>query len=108
MALCACPVRIMRAEFCVIVSSTWLAKNISAVSMMANNSAKNIGATRANCTTAEPRRLRRNRPSNERSETVEAADDDIGQSWAAALEMKNYRKLIVEALHALMRIGLHC
>src|ERR1700745_416226 len=52
--------------------------------MIANNSAKNIGATRANCTTAEPRRLRRNWPSNERNETVEAAGEGIGQSWAAA------------------------
>ena len=52
---------IMRAEFWVMVSSTWPAKNTIAVSMIANNRAKNTGATRANSTAAEPRRLRRNR-----------------------------------------------
>ena len=52
---------ITRAESCVAVSSTWLAKNTSASSMVANRRAMKIGATSANSTTAEPRRLRRNR-----------------------------------------------
>ena len=45
----------------VTVSSTWLAKNTIAISMIANRTAKNIGATSANSTAAEPLRLRRNR-----------------------------------------------
>jgi len=48
-----------------------------AVSMIANNSAKNTGATRGNCNAAEPRRLRRNRRSKIRNEAAEAAGDDI-------------------------------
>ena len=52
---------IMRAASCVTVSSTWLAKNINATSMMANSRPKKIGATSANSTAAEPRRLRLNR-----------------------------------------------
>ena len=60
-----------------MVSSTWLAKNISAVSMIANNSAKKIGATSANSTAAEPRRLPRNRRSAVRSMNLEGAGDGI-------------------------------
>ena len=45
---------IMRAESWVTVSSTWPAKNTIAVSMIANSSAKNTGATSANSTAAEP------------------------------------------------------
>ncbi len=75
----------MRAEFCVIVSSTWLAKNMSAVSRMANSSAKNTGATSANSTAAEPRRLRPNRRSTFRRELVGAAGGDIGNPQSAII-----------------------
>jgi hypothetical protein len=66
--------------------------------MIANSSAKNTGATRANSTTVEPRRLRRNRRSLFRNEAVEAADDGIEEPqirrrWPAH---ENYPKLIVE------------
>ncbi len=71
---------IMRAESCVTVSSTWPAKNTIAVSMIANSSAKNTGATSANSTAAEPRRLRRNRRNAVLNEPGAAAGDDIEQS----------------------------
>ena len=67
-----------------MVSSTWLAKNMIAVSMIANSSAKNTGATSANSTAAEPRRLRRKRRKTFLTEAVEAAGDGIGKSSAAA------------------------
>src|ERR1700738_4370839 len=79
-AACAWPVWTMRAESCVTVSSTWPAKKTIAVSMIANSSAKNTGATKANSTAAEPGRLRRNRRKALLTEAVEAADDGIGQS----------------------------
>ena len=63
-----------------MVSSTWPARNTIAVSMMANSSAKNTGATSANSIAAEPRRLRRNPRNAVRNEPVAAADDDIEQS----------------------------
>jgi hypothetical protein len=69
----------------VIVSSTWLAKNISAVSMIANSSAKNSGATSANSTTAEPRPLRRKRRNKVRNEAVGAAGGDIGNPQSAII-----------------------
>jgi hypothetical protein len=50
--------------------------------MMANKSAKNIGATSANCTMASPFRLRRNRRSKIANETVEAGVGDIGHPTA--------------------------
>src|SRR4051812_3325469 len=71
---------IMRAESWVTVSRTWPAKNTMAVSMIANSSAKNTGATSANSTAAEPRRLRRKRRSAFRAAAVEPAGDDIDQS----------------------------
>src|SRR5476649_388803 len=67
-----------RAEFWVIVSRTWLAKNTMAVSMIANSNAKNTGATRANSTAAEPPRLRRNRRRIFPAEAFEATGDGIG------------------------------
>ena len=63
-----------------MVSSTWPAKKMMAVSMIANSSAKNTGATRANSTAADPRRLRRNRRNALVTENVAAAGDDIEQS----------------------------
>jgi hypothetical protein len=51
-----------------------------AVSMIANSSAKNTGATSANSTAAEPRRLRRKRRNAFRNVAVEPAGDDIDQS----------------------------
>src|ERR1700760_2196051 len=69
----------MRAEFCVMVSNTWLAKNIIAVSMIANRSAKKIGATIANSNAADARRLRRKRLSNVRNDAG-GVGDDIGSS----------------------------
>ena len=87
---------IMRAESCVTVSSTWPAKNTMAVSMIANSSAKNTGATSANSTAAEPRRLRRKRrsvfltwPSNQQAMT------SINPR-AENSSRKHYPKLIVE------------
>src|SRR3954447_4054562 len=70
----------MRAESCVIVSSTWPAKNIRAVSMIANRSAKNTGATSANSSAADARRLRRNCRSSLRIEPVEEAGACMGSS----------------------------
>src|SRR5262245_26230762 len=61
-----------------MVSSTWVAKNINAASMMANKSAKNIGATSANCTTASPFRLYRKRRIKLANEAVEAGVGDMG------------------------------
>ena len=90
---------IRRAESCVTVSSTWLAKNTIAVSMIANSSAKNTGATSANSTAAEPRRLRRNRRKAFLKEAGEAAGDGIEQSLISGgnfCPRKNYPKLIVE------------
>src|SRR3954468_16965233 len=71
---------IMRAESWVTVSSTWLAKNTMAVSMIANSNAKNTGATSANSTAAEPRRLRRKRRNAFARAAVQPAGDDIDQS----------------------------
>src|SRR4051812_37307537 len=51
-----------------------------AVSMIANSSAKNTGATSANSTAAEPRRLRRKRRNAFPRAAVEPAGDDIDQS----------------------------
>jgi hypothetical protein len=48
--------------------------------MIANSSAKNTGATSANSTAAEPRRLRRNLCNAVRNERGAAAGDDIQQS----------------------------
>src|SRR3954470_5942700 len=70
---------IMRAESWVTVSSTWPAKNTIAVSMMANSSAKKTGATSANSTAAEPRRLRRKR----RSAVLVATSEGIAHSSGA-------------------------
>jgi len=53
------------------------------VSMIANSSAKNTGATKANSTAAEPRGLRRNRRNRFLMETVKAAGD-IEDPQAAA------------------------
>src|SRR5665647_2859134 len=98
---------IMRAEFWVMVSRTWPAKNTMAVSMIANNSAKNTGATSANSTAAEPRRLRRNRRNIFRNEAFEAAGDGIDRSpGAAAIVCSDiYRKVIVEVFR---RIEARC
>jgi hypothetical protein len=74
----------MRADVSVMVSSAWVAKNIKAVSIIANSSAKNIGATRANSTTAEPRRLRRNRRKTLLLVAVEVTGDDIGKPHTAS------------------------
>src|ERR1700719_2830257 len=88
----------MRAESWVMVSSTWLAKNINPVSMIANSSAKNTGATRANSTAAEPRRLRRNRYKMVLTEAVETAGGGIVESPGGSnnLACEIYPKLIVE------------
>jgi hypothetical protein len=66
--------------------------------MMANSNAKNTGATKANSTTTEPRRWRRNRRNAFRNETLEAADADIEESLddGDCLIRKRYLKLIVE------------
>jgi hypothetical protein len=48
--------------------------------MVANSSAMKTGATSANSTAAEPRRLRRNRRKALLTQAVEAAGDGIGQS----------------------------
>src|ERR1700722_12336039 len=50
------------------------------VSMIANNSAKNTGATSANSTAADPPRLRRNRRKMLLVETVEIAGDSISEN----------------------------
>src|SRR5690242_20911633 len=76
-AFWAWPVMIRRAIAWLTVSRYWPAKNIIATSMIANNSAKNSGATIANCTAAEPRLLRRNRRSSVPREAAEAAGEDI-------------------------------
>jgi hypothetical protein len=68
-----------------MVSSSWLAKNTMPVSMIANNSAKNTGATNANSTAADPRRLRRNRRNVFRTEAVEARGDGIEKSQLAGM-----------------------
>src|ERR1700757_3066356 len=88
----------MRAESWVMVSSTWLAKNINPVSMIANSSAKNTGATRANSTAADPRRLRRNLRKAFLTVAGEAAGDGIRGSWQRQQRSarNNYLKLIVE------------
>src|SRR5579863_773802 len=82
-----CPVMIWRADSCVTVSRTWLAKNIRPVSMIANSSAKKTGATSANSTAADPLRLRRNRRNIFAVEAVRATGDDIektrtGGGWS--------------------------
>src|SRR3954451_6671155 len=51
-----------------------------AVSMIANSNAKNTGATSANSTAAEPRRLRRKRRNAFARAAVQPAGDDIDQS----------------------------
>src|ERR1700694_1413099 len=88
----------MRAEFWGMVSSTWPAKNMMAVSIIANSSAKNSGAPRANSTAADPRRLRRNRRNTFRTEALEAAGDGIEKSLRRqqSSARKNYLKVIVE------------
>ena len=89
---------IMRAEFWVMVSRTWLAKNTMAVSMIANSNAKNTGATSANSTAAEPPRLRRNRRRTFPAGAVEATGDgiglDLGRQRVSAHQ--TYLKVIVE------------
>src|SRR4051812_3994070 len=70
----------MRAESCVIGSSTWPAKNNRAVSMIANRSAKKTGATSANSSAADARRLRRKRRSSLRIEPVEETEACMGSS----------------------------
>jgi hypothetical protein len=66
--------------------------------MIANNSAKNTGATRANSTAAEPFRLRRNRRKTFLAEADETADGGIGKSWRRRQRStrKEYLKVIVE------------
>jgi hypothetical protein len=66
--------------------------------MMANSSAKNTGATKANSTAAEPRRLRRNRRKTFVTEADETADGGIGESWRRRQRSarKDYLKVIVE------------
>src|SRR5882672_7676475 len=94
----------MRAESCVTVSSTWPAKKTMAVSMIANSSAKNTGATKANSTAAEPRRLRRNLRNALLTEACEAAGDGIGESLesrTATAARQSYPKLIVEVFRAI-------
>src|ERR1700745_1185236 len=88
-SVCACPVRMRRAESWVMVSSTWLARNISAVSTIANKRAKNAGATRANCTTASPFRLRRNLRNRLRKVVLDWMVDDMGRSWAAMISAQH-------------------
>jgi hypothetical protein len=65
---------------------------------MANSSAKNTGATKANSTAAEPRRWRRNRRNAFGNEMREAADADIEESLdnGFVLIRKRYPKVIVE------------
>ena len=94
---------IRRAEVCVTVSSTWPAKNTIAVSMIANSRAKNTGATSANSTASEPRRLRRNRRNRFRTEALEAAGDGIEESPGRQqlTARKDYPKLIVEVFRQL-------
>src|SRR3954463_1056363 len=89
---------IVRAEFCPMVSSTWFAKNMIAVSIIANSSAKNTGATSANSTAAEPRRVRRNRRNVFCNEAVEVAGDVIEESPSGqrCSARNKYLKLIVE------------
>jgi len=69
-----------------------------AVSMIANSNAKNTGATKANSTAAEPRRLRRNRRNMFLAGAVEAAGDGIKESLnrQRLSARKNYPKVIVE------------
>src|SRR5476649_2817970 len=85
------------------VSRIWLAKNTSAVSMIANSSAKNTGATSANSTAAEPLRLRRNRRNAFLTAAVEPAGDDIDQSLRRRENnsRNDYLKLIVEVFRAI-------
>lgn len=80
-----------------MVSSTWLAKNMIAVSMMANNNAKKTGATSANSTAADPRRLPRNRRRAVLSVNLEGTGDGIASNSPAAAIIcpDQYRKLIV-------------
>src|SRR6185436_14846217 len=66
-------------------SSSWPAKNTSAASIIANSIAKNNGATSANSTAVDPRRLRRNRRNTFLTETVAAAGDDIENPQTAAI-----------------------
>src|SRR5689334_24350037 len=76
-AFWAWPVMIRRAIVWLTVSRYWPAKNIIATSMIANSIPKNSGATIANCTAAEPRRLRKNRRSSLPREAAEATGEDI-------------------------------
>ena len=71
---------IRRAESWVTVSSTWLAKNMVAVSMIANSNAKNTGATNANSIAADPRRLRRKQRNALLMGTLDATGDDIEET----------------------------
>jgi hypothetical protein len=65
--------------------------------MIANNSAKNIGAISANSTAAEPRRLRRNRRIAFLTEAVEADDGiKVFPTRRRLSARKNYLKVIVE------------
>jgi hypothetical protein len=67
-----------------------------AVSMIANSSAKNTGATSANSTAAEPRRLRRNRRKAFLTVAIGTAGDDIDRSSGGKQLTQHYPKLIVE------------
>jgi hypothetical protein len=91
-------VNINRAESCALISRIWPAKNTSAVSMMANSSRKNIGATIANSTAADPRRLRLNRRANRLAADSRPGVDGIDQSSriAGIIHRLIYPKLIVE------------
>jgi len=62
--------------------------------MIANSSAKNTGATRANSTAAEPRRLRRNRRIAFLTEAVEGIENFPRRQRIST--RKNYLKVIVE------------
>ena len=91
---------IVRAESCVTVSSTWLAKNIIAISMIANSSPKNSGATSANSTAATPRRLRWKR---RKAFLVAARDNGIDAPRTSGKCRKDYLKVIVEVFRGAKR-----
>jgi hypothetical protein len=74
----------MRAESCNAVSKHWLAKNTSPFYIIANKSAKNSGATRANSTTADPCLLLQKRLAVLAAAILKRGNGDIAKSLHTA------------------------
>ena len=66
--------------------------------MIANSNAKNTGATNANSTAADPRRLRRKHRNALLMGTLDATGEDIEETPGGSniLQAQDYPKLIVE------------